>query len=70
MEKLLDASEVSAYLNVSKRKFEQLLSQGDGPQHFLIGRQRRWRHVEINEWVDHRLKEAIPTLKKELQEKK
>lgn len=60
MEKLLDAGEVSQYLNVSKRTFEQLLSQGDGPRHFLIGRQRRWRPSEINEWIDQRLKKSMP----------
>lgn len=60
MEKLLDASEVSEHLHISKRKLEQLLSQGDGPRHFLIGRQRRWRPSEINEWIDRRLKETIP----------
>lgn len=60
MEKLLDASEVSEHLNISKRKFEQLLTQGEGPRHFLIGRQRRWRPSEINEWIDRRLKETIP----------
>ena len=70
MEKLLDADEVSAYLRVSKRKFEQLMAQGEGPKHFLIGRQRRWRHVEINEWVDHRLKEVTPAVKQKLQENK
>lgn len=68
MEKLLDASEVSQYLNVSKRKFEQLLSQGDGPRHFLIGRQRRWRHGEINEWIDQQLKESMPCTGKQTQE--
>jgi excisionase family DNA binding protein len=58
MEKLLDASEVSEYLHISKRKFEQLLSQGGGPRHFLIGRQRRWRAGDINEWIDLRLRET------------
>lgn len=68
MEKLLDASEVSQYLNVSKRTFEQLLSQGDGPRHFLIGRQRRWRPNEINEWIDQRLKESMPCTGQQTQE--
>lgn len=70
MEKLLDASAVSDYLNISKRKFEQLLAQGEGPRHFLIGRQRRWRHDEINEWIDQRIKGVMPSRQKPMREDK
>ena len=60
MEKLLDVIDVSRHLNISKRSFEQLLARGEGPRHLLIGRLRRWRSAEIEEWIEQRLHKPAP----------
>lgn len=59
MEKLLDVNGVSDQLNISKRSLEQLLASGEGPRHLLIGRLRRWRRSEVDEWVEQRLRKTF-----------
>lgn len=59
MEKLLDVNGVSEQLNISKRSLEQILARGEGPRHLLIGRLRRWRRSEVDEWVEQRLRKTF-----------
>lgn len=59
MEKLLDAIDVAHLLNISKRKFEDLIAHGGGPPYMRLGRVRRWRTEDVNTWVAERVKGLI-----------
>lgn len=52
VEALLNADEVRAALRISKRTFELMVARGQAPRHLLVGRQRRWRKVDVVEWID------------------
>jgi excisionase family DNA binding protein len=52
MEPLLDAIDVAKILRVSKRTFESLVALGKGPPAMTIGRQRRWRQRDVDEWLE------------------
>ncbi len=51
MLKLLTAKDVACFLQVSLRRFEQMVASGDAPEHLKIGRLRRWRPADIEEWT-------------------
>jgi len=55
MDQLLDAPAVAKLLNVSRRTFEKLMAQGEGPPCLRIGRQRRWYGVDVENWVKGRV---------------
>ena len=55
MEALLDAHQVTALLGVSRRTLESLILKQEGPAYLTIGRQRRWRPMDINAWIELRL---------------
>ena len=52
---LLTATEVAAYLRVSVRTFNRLHLAGRGPNHLLVGRQRRWRRSDVATWIENEL---------------
>ena len=49
---LLTIKEVAAYLNVSVRTLERELSAGTFPQPVRIGRLRRWRQEDIDQYLE------------------
>ena len=60
---LLDAKSLAGYLKVSTRTLETLLGRGEGPPFLKLGRQRRWRHVDVDAWLQDR---AMKSLKPQL----
>ena len=52
IEPLLSATEVTQVIGVSRRTFENLMCRQEGPPFLLIGRQRRWRPSDVNQWID------------------
>lgn len=52
MARLLTADEVTAMLGVSRRTFETMIAKNKAPPHIKIGRLRRWRHPDVEAWVD------------------
>lgn len=63
MEALLDANEVTKLLGVSRRTLEGLLARAEGPAYLNIGRQRRWRPVDVDRWVELQLKAPLDLIK-------
>lgn len=51
---LLDVKSLAGYLRVSKRTLENLLTRGEGPPYLRLGRQRRWRHADVEVWLKER----------------
>ena len=64
MDALLDASEVTKLLGVSRRTLESLLARAEGPIYLCIGRQRRWRPADVDSWIELQL-EKTPNLRKD-----
>jgi excisionase family DNA binding protein len=56
VESLLTAQEVADILRVSLRKLEQMVAAGTAPQHYRIGRLRRWSVDEVEQWLEDRLR--------------
>jgi excisionase family DNA binding protein len=54
MKPLLDVDQVAHLLHVSRRKLEKLLTRSQAPMYFLVGRERRWRALDVQEWVRSR----------------
>ena len=50
----MTAKEVARYLQISDRKFQQMLKSGDAPPHSKIGRMRRWRPEVVEAWLENR----------------
>jgi excisionase family DNA binding protein len=57
---LLSAREVAICLSISLRRFEQLLADGVGPPFLRIGRQRRWRRWDVDDWIAKQLPAGVP----------
>ena len=55
---LMDAKSLAGYLKVSTRTLENLLGRGEGPPFFRLGRQRRWRAVDVEAWLQAQTKDA------------
>jgi len=53
IEPLMSATEVTRAIGVSRRTFENLMCRQEGPPFLLIGRQRRWRPSDVNQWIDN-----------------
>jgi excisionase family DNA binding protein len=49
---LVDAKEVAQMLGVSLRKLEYLILDGKAPAFTHIGRTRKWRINDIDEWIE------------------
>lgn len=49
---LIDAKEVAQRLGVSLRKLEYLISAGNAPAYTRIGRTRKWRLKDVDEWIE------------------
>jgi predicted DNA-binding transcriptional regulator AlpA len=58
MEALLNTDEVRATLRISRRTFELTVAQGHAPQHLMVGRQRRWRQIDVVDWIETRKRDA------------
>lgn len=54
MEPLLSADEIAQILRISKRTLESMIARGEGPPMMTIGRQRRWRLCDLEEWLVNR----------------
>lgn len=48
---LMDAKSLAGYLKVSTRTLENLIGRGEGPPFLRLGRQRRWRAVDVEDWL-------------------
>jgi excisionase family DNA binding protein len=57
---LLDAKSLASYLSVSTRTLENMLLRGDGPPYVRLGRQRRWRPVDVEAWLQERAERMQP----------
>jgi len=51
MQALLTAQEVAELLRISQRRFEQMVANGHAPKHYRIGRLRRWKTGDVDEWL-------------------
>lgn len=51
MDTLMSAEEVRGVLRVSRRTFESMVAQQKVPCFILVGRQRRWRRKDLEEWI-------------------
>lgn len=49
---LIDAKEVALKLGVSLRKLEYLISEGTAPAFLRIGRARKWRPKDVDDWIE------------------
>lgn len=54
MEKQLSAQEVAALLSISLRTFEKLISTGEAPPYYWVGRSRRWEPAIVRTWIAKR----------------
>lgn len=52
MSKLIGTKELAKRLGVSLRKLEQMIARGELPSHAKLGRTRKWREDEIENWLD------------------
>lgn len=52
MENLLSATDIARLLQVCKRTVQKLAEAGVMPNYVRIGRQRRWRKQDIEEWIN------------------
>ena len=51
---LLTARETASRLNVSLRKFEQMVHDGEGPRFARLGGVRRWDWGDVQVWLEMR----------------
>lgn len=51
IERLLSASDVTQLLGVSRRTFESIVAKRQAPIFILVGRQRRWRPSDVENWI-------------------
>ncbi len=55
---LIDAKDVAQRLGVSLRKLEYLISDGNAPAFTRIGRTRKWRLKDVDEWIEKLYQES------------
>jgi len=55
---LIDAKDVAQRLGVSLRKLEYLISDGNAPAFTRIGRTRKWRLKDVDEWIENLYQET------------
>lgn len=48
---MLTAQQVANHLQLSERKFEQMVHDGDAPPFVRLGRLRRWRPSDVEAWI-------------------
>ncbi|MHB1954144.1 MAG: hypothetical protein ACYCOU_10385 [Sulfobacillus sp.] len=48
---LLDIFGVIGRVNLSRRKFEQMVASKQAPQPIRFGRARRWRRQDVDRWL-------------------
>ncbi|MDG4770674.1 helix-turn-helix domain-containing protein [Solwaraspora sp. WMMD792] len=51
---MASSAELAAYLNVSRRTVETWAVRGTGPRYARIGRHRRYRWADVDEWLTQR----------------
>ena len=51
MEKLYTLETLANLLQISNRKLETMLKQGEGPPFLRLGRLRRWEPHTVKEWL-------------------
>lgn len=55
---LIDAKEVAQRLGLSLRKLEYLISNDNAPAFTRIGRTRKWRPKDVDEWIEKLYQES------------
>ncbi len=54
---LMDSDDLAAFLGISRHTLDQWVYFGTGPPYYKVGRHRRYRQEDINEWLrEHRSK--------------
>ncbi len=66
MEKQLSAQEVAALLSISLRTLEKLISAGEAPPYYWVGRSRRWEPAIVRTWIAQRYGADCPPPEDEL----
>ncbi len=52
---LIDSDELAAFLRISRHTLDQWVHFGTGPPYYKVGRHRRYRREDIDEWLrEHR----------------
>lgn len=51
VENLLDIQGLAEFLQVSKRKLEQMIDANEAPPFIRFGRLRRWEPAEVRAWL-------------------
>ena len=54
MDTLMSAEEVRTLLRVSRRTFESIVARNEAPPYLFVGRQRRWKTKDVQNWIDAR----------------
>jgi excisionase family DNA binding protein len=49
---LIDADDIASLLKVSTRQVRRLKSAGTLPKPIKIGRLTRWRHADVQAWIE------------------
>jgi len=62
MEKQLTARELADRLNLSLRTLEFLIVRNEVPQHYRLGRARRWDPKVVSEWIAGRVAGSISSI--------
>jgi len=52
MSRLLGARDLAALLGVSLRKLEQMIERGEVPAYVRLGRTRKWKEDQVQQWLD------------------
>ena len=50
--RLVDASSLAKILDISRRHLERMDSSGKLPESLRLGRAKRWRLPEIEDWIE------------------
>lgn len=52
MTTLLGAKDLAKLLGISLRKLEQMIERGETPSHIKLGRTRKWRNHDVQNWLN------------------
>jgi excisionase family DNA binding protein len=57
-DEVMTTEEAAAYLKISPRTFASLRKAGEGPPGALVGRQWRYRRVDLDQWLAERARQG------------
>lgn len=59
MNELIESKQFAKYLGISIRTLDTLDKNGDLPTSFRIGHLRRWRMVDVEQWISEKLEQRV-----------